>query len=87
MVIDVPNLKYWIDDNVYTKSSYTHSNNNPILIYLFAANSQSGIQNFSYEKLYSSQIYESETLIRNFIPALDPNGRPCMYDTVTHPIL
>lgn len=28
-------------------------------------------------------IQESDNIVRNFIPALDPTGRPCMYDTVT----
>ena len=83
MGIDIPNLQYWIDNTVYTKTSYTHNNNNPILIYLFAVNSQSSIQNYSYEKLYSSQIYESGVLVRNFIPCYRlSDEKPGMYDIV-----
>ena len=34
-------------------------------------------------RFYCVSVYDSWNLIRNFIPALDPSGRPCMYDTIT----
>ena len=33
-----------------------------------------------YAKMYSAKIYEDNTLVRDFIPVLDKNGTPCMYD-------
>ena len=33
--------------------------------------------------IYSARFSEGKGLIRNFIPALDPTGTPCMFDTVT----
>lgn len=39
---------------------------------------------YCYAKLYSFKAYdESDNLIADYVPALDPSGRPCMYDTVT----
>lgn len=34
-------------------------------------------------KLFSAQITQGESIIHDFIPALDPTGTPCMFDTVT----
>ena len=34
--------------------------------------------------LYSCQIYDNDVLIRDFIPCLDDNSTPCLYDTVTN---
>ncbi len=34
-------------------------------------------------RLYYCKIYNNDTLVRDFIPVLDWNGRPCMYDKVT----
>lgn len=33
-------------------------------------------------KLYSCQIYDNGTLVRDFWPCLDPNGVACLYDKV-----
>ena len=33
--------------------------------------------------IYSAKISEGTEIVRNLIPALDPNNRPCMFDTVT----
>ena len=32
--------------------------------------------------MYYFKIYDNNELVRNFIPGLDPNGTPCLYDTV-----
>lgn len=34
-------------------------------------------------RLYCCKIWDSENLVRDFIPVLDWNNRPCMYDKVT----
>lgn len=34
-------------------------------------------------RLYYCRIYDNSTLVRDFIPVLDWNDRPCMYDKVT----
>ena len=33
-------------------------------------------------RVYWFKIFEDGQIVRNYIPALDPNGIPCMYDTV-----
>lgn len=38
---------------------------------------------FNRTKLFSFVLSQKNTLLRNFIPALDSSGRPCMFDTVT----
>lgn len=49
------------------------------------------VSNFTYghiqgskQKLYSCQIYEGSTMIRNFVPALDEANTPCLVDTVNN---
>lgn len=37
----------------------------------------------TYARLYSCKIYDNDALARDFIPVLDWNDRPCMYDKVT----
>ncbi|MBQ7409446.1 MAG: InlB B-repeat-containing protein [Alphaproteobacteria bacterium] len=54
-------------------------------IYFFTANT-TGFYNvdvMSFEgKAYYLQIYDNDILVRDFIPVLDGNGVPCMYDRV-----
>lgn len=33
-------------------------------------------------KFYNTQIYEGETLVKDFIPVLDFNNKPCMYEKI-----
>lgn len=33
-------------------------------------------------KIYSCKIWNDNTLARNFVPALDRKGIPCLYDTI-----
>ena len=33
-------------------------------------------------KIYSAKIYDNDVLVRDFIPVLDKNGTPCMFDKV-----
>ena len=37
----------------------------------------------TYAKLYSCQIYDNGTLVRDFRPALDPDGVACLYEKVS----
>lgn len=34
-------------------------------------------------RLYSCQIYDNDTLVRDYAPALDPDGVACLYDKVS----
>lgn len=37
---------------------------------------------YTSAKIYSCQIYDNDTLIRDFVPVLDNEGVACLYDTV-----
>lgn len=51
-------------------------------IYLFCLDEDNGAREFSQIKLYYFKIYEGDTLIHDFIPVLDKNNVPCLYDNV-----
>lgn len=63
-----------------TKSDITTSMANNNNIYLF--NCALGAT-FSSSRIYYCAIYEGDSLLREFIPALDESNIPCMFDTVT----
>ena len=33
--------------------------------------------------IYLTKIYDNNTLVRNYIPVLDKNKRPCLFDKVS----
>ena len=51
--------------------------------YIFAGNQQGAASYSSQYKLYSLQMYDNNTLVRDFIPAKDSSGKIGMYDTVS----
>ena len=59
------------------------SKSSPCSLYLFARNANGLTDKYAYAKLYSFVIKDNGNVARNFIPAIDRSGRPCMYDTVT----
>lgn len=55
-------------------------------IYLFSwhrVGYSESINDYSKSKIYFFRMYKSGTLIRDFIPVLDYNNVPCMYDKVS----
>ena len=67
------------DANTYTNFQTT------VPLYLFVMNS-GGVANVNESGsrlIYSAKIYDNGTLVRDFIPVLDGNNVPCMYDRVT----
>lgn len=50
-------------------------------MYLFWGNGTSRLNSIS--RIYDFKIYENGNIVMNLIPALDSNGVPCMYDTVS----
>lgn len=52
-------------------------------IYLFARHEYTDAVGYNVSaKIHSFTIYEGNTLVRDFIPCIDPLGVPCMYDLV-----
>lgn len=53
-------------------------------MYLLASHiGEINIDNCRNSILYYCKIWDNNILVRNFIPCLDSNNRPCMYDTVS----
>ena len=71
-----------IFDNINYGNVEEIGNSTKATIYLFARNYE-GFQLGAKLKMYKCIIYENSIEVCNFIPALDSQGKPCMYDTVT----
>ena len=74
-----------IDDNSWTLSGDLRTNSETI--YLFGAHfkdkDNNDINNNPMSgRIYYTKIYDNGTLVRDFIPCIDPLGRACMYDLV-----
>lgn len=53
-------------------------------LYLFADNIENTrVNQYSSVKLYSFKYYSSNNLIRDYVPVLDTNKRPCLFDKVS----
>ena len=85
-VINVDKTAASITDSTGTQISYTFPSDTFQFtqnLCLFTLNNEGTIiENTSSVRIYSCKIYDNNTLVRDFIPVLDPNGVPCMYDRV-----
>ena len=52
-------------------------------LFLFCINRGSSVGNKANMKLFSCQIYDNGTLIRDYLPCLDKDGVACLYDKVS----
>ena len=66
--------------NLYSGSMSSVLNN--YTIYLFATNSGGNPDHFMIGKIYYAKFYVNNVLVRDFIPVLDSNGKPCFFDKV-----
>lgn len=71
-----------IDGVDVIESDYTFQLENTLPI--FCRNKSGTINNLIQASLYSFQLYDNGTLIRNFWPAKDENGVVCLYDKVSN---
>lgn len=75
------NLCY-LDGNLIAESTYA-SFTCPSDLWLFRFYASDGDNTaLSKQKSWSCQIYDSDTLVRDYVPILDPSGVACMYDHV-----
>ena len=71
-----------IGETTITNTSATFSGT--CNMYIFAVNKANTLDApTSGVKIYSCQIYDNDTLVRDFIPVLDKIGTACLYDKVT----
>lgn len=83
LVIDKTNVT--LDDVIYNYSTPPSDEDftTPVNLYLYCMNSNGTMYYVSKIQIYSCKIYENDILVRDFIPCLDNNQRPCMYDLIT----
>lgn len=90
--IDFPQIKATLELNMFNNRKFVYGDyvidiNNtlpsglPSIIY-FGQKSDIKVLLYSY-RVYSFKISSANTLVRDFIPCLDNNNRPCMYDIVS----
>lgn len=72
--------KYILDDTVTTVDVGNWTNN--FNIHLFVLNESNNLIQGSRCKIYFCKLYENKELVRDFVPCLDENGIPCMFDLV-----
>ena len=53
-----------------------------ISIYMFALHTNQGVTDYAKGRIYYLKLYDNDVLVRDFIPVLDMNGTPCMFDKV-----
>ena len=69
-----------INGQIFTANTATFQSNLPI--YFFAGNTGGSMAQPTIIRLYSLQLYNNGTLIRDYWPALDKSGVACLYDKV-----
>lgn len=83
--VELKNKVWYYNDTAYGDAWDFDASEN-LTIYLFAGHTVAGTNPNYYfiGKIHSFKMYNTNnTLIRDYIPALDPNGKPCLYDKVT----
>lgn len=75
--------KVVINDKTYTFSSRTFTSS--FTIYLFACNTGGTVELESRGamKIWYCKLYENNVLKHDFIPVIDLEGEPCLYDKIT----
>ena len=67
------------EQNLPTTDFSTNKN-----LFLLASENNDNIYFTPSSRLYNAKIWDNNVLVRDFIPVLDYNGTPCMYDKVEH---
>ena len=74
------NLLY-VDDNLIYSGSYGYFNV-PVSMYIFGMNQNDEAIFKSKIMLYYMEVYDNDTLVRDYIPVLNSSNRPCLFDKV-----
>lgn len=81
-IVDIFNKKYNIDGTSYDISSRIANKPSNHTIYIFGANNSNG-ERMTSMKVYAFSIVDYNNLVRDYIPVLDKNDRPCLFDKVS----
>lgn len=76
----------WVDGTqMYDNTAFAGSYISGTTQAIFADNFGNGdVQEYTSSKVYSLKMWQGTELVRDFIPVLDLNDVPCMYDRVTN---
>ena len=80
MIVDKNKNVTTLDGNTQTYTAVTTATTCTML--LFAANYAGKVDYLAYAKIYSCQIYDNGTLIRDYVPCINPSGEAGLYDLV-----
>ena len=73
---------FYIDSKLINEFNYSEFEI-PVTLFLFTINTSGGPDGRNAKiKLYSCKIWDNEVLVRYYIPVLDKDGIPCLYDKV-----
>lgn len=76
--------EYGIDDTTLGNVTPAEIEDTEYTIYLGARNNANNQANaYCSERIYSAKYYYNDELIADFIPVLDRNNVPCLYDTIS----
>ena len=78
--VEINGASATIDGTTKSYTAATFQFNYPI--YLFASNEAGTANYYTPMKIYSCQIYDNGTLVRDYLPCLDKDGVACLYDKV-----
>ncbi len=81
-ILNVNQQKLIVNNNVYEVNNGDIINTN-LNMYVFALNHNNNPISFSKVNLYYLKVYDSSILVRDYIPVLDKNNRPCLFDKVS----
>lgn len=73
--------QFYIDGTLINSFTYAEFTNTATLC-LFADNRGGTVQEYGQGKIYSCQLYDNGTLIRDFVPCINTNGVYGLYDKV-----
>ncbi|MGN0919430.1 MAG: hypothetical protein ACI4OR_01540, partial [Alphaproteobacteria bacterium] len=79
VTLDIPNEVFSVDTNSTSLSGFTFSY--PTGNMKLMSNGHTSV--YGIMKIYKCQIYDGDTLLRDFIPVLDWDMKPAMYDKVS----
>ena len=71
----------YIDNNKVASFVFQNFSTN-LNLYIGARNTNTGIEAYCISRIYNSKLYDSENLVRDYIPVIDSSSRPCLFDKV-----
>lgn len=83
VVVDKNKNICYVGSSPYTNTNVTFES--PSSLTLFAVKDEDGSvdSRMFFGRIYSCKIYDNDVLVRDYLPARDPDGIPCLYEQVS----